>query len=104
MNSPAPAWIEQASSLIKAGVSPEVISRQIGVGVSRIRRHFNVNGYADRAQQRRDDYKRRRLTGELRVKAAPVSAPEPEPVAKISLPFVGILSGHVSPIYQMVAL
>lgn len=106
----APAWIEDARRMLAEGHSVRAISRALGVSRTSLRYRLNINGARDqeRTARRRSipegDMRRSVHSGHIVTKLRSVTVTPPLETGKISLPFVAILAGHVSPAYQMVRL
>lgn len=109
-----PAWIEEARRMLSEGMAATAAADALGVSVSPLRYQLDICGEkaknASRKRRGLDKLLTQRRTGGTglvvrkneRQNPGAVEEATPPP-AKISLPFVAILAGHVSPSYQMVA-
>ena len=109
MTAPVTQWVEEARRMLAAGATVNDICRALNRSRTNVRNRLNINGSGDK-----DAARRARYAAELAAlrTTAPNRVPRKTMVettesaggpVKVSLPYVAILAGHVSPSYQMVA-
>jgi hypothetical protein len=111
MSAPVTEWVEEARRMLAAGATVNDICRALNRSRTNVRNRLNINGSGDKDAARRAAYAAELAAARCLIPTRVFprkAAAEPvevisEPV-KVSLPFVGILAGHVSPSYQMVRL
>lgn len=103
MNVSKANW-EEARRLYDHGMTVTEIARVVRASSRSIRRHLNINGAADRERIRKERIRSGEIIPTPRAPTGVGLAPQKPVPAKVSVPFVGILSGHVSPAYEMVRL
>lgn len=111
MTAPVTEWVEEARRMLAAGATVNDICRALNRSRTNVRNRLNINGSGDKDAARRAAYAAELAAARCLIPTRVFprkSAAEPVEVisepAKVSLPFVGILAGHVSPSYQMVRL
>lgn len=96
------ADFEEARRLYDHGMTVTEIARVVSASPRSIRRRLNINGAADRERIRVERIRSGEITPAPRASKGVGLAPQRPVPAKVSVPFVGILAGHVSPSYEMV--
>lgn len=109
MTAPVTEWVEEARRMLAAGATVNEICRALNRSRTNVRNRLNINGSGDKDAARRAAYAAELAAARCLIPTRVIprkAVAEPvetvsEP-AKVSLPFVGILAGYVSPAYQMV--
>ena len=109
MSAPVTEWVEEARRMLAAGATVNEICRALNRSRTNVRNRLNINGSGDKDAARRAAYAAELAAARCLIPTRVFprkAAAEPVEIisepAKVSLPFVGILAGHVSPIYCMV--